>query len=275
METAGSAAIGMVLAVAAHGSGWPFPRGGSQKIADALTSYLRSMGGEIETGRRAEHLPDAPLVMCDVGPRQLIAMAGERLPAAYRRSLERYQPAPGVFKLDWALDGPVPWKAKECARAATVHLAGTFDEIANSERSFQGAPFVLVAQPSLFDETRAPVGKHTLWAYCHVPNGSTEDRTEAIEAQVERFAPGFRNRILARRSAGPAEFERGNPNAIGGDVIGGANTLRQSFIRPTPSLYRTPLKGVFLCSASTPPGGGVHGMCGYHAVKAALGNLTK
>jgi phytoene dehydrogenase-like protein len=202
-------------------------------------------------------------------------MAGERLPAAYRRSLERYQPAPGVFKLDWALDGPVPWKAKECARAATVHLAGTFDEIANSERSFQGAPFVLVAQPSLFDETRAPVGKHTLWAYCHVPNGSTEDRTEAIEAQVERFAPGFRNRILARRSAGPAEFERGNPNAIGGDVIGGANTLRQSFIRPTPSLYRTPLKGVFLCSASTPPGGGVHGMCGYHAVKAALGNLTK
>jgi phytoene dehydrogenase-like protein len=213
--------------------------------------------------------------MCDVGPRQLIAMAGERLPAAYRRSLERYQPAPGVFKLDWALDGPVPWKAKECARAATVHLAGTFDEIANSERSFQGAPFVLVAQPSLFDETRAPVGKHTLWAYCHVPNGSTEDRTEAIEAQLERFAPGFRSRILARRAAGPAEFERGNPNAIGGDVIGGANTLRQSFIRPTPSLYRTPLKGVFLCSASTPPGGGVHGMCGYHAVKAALGNLTK
>jgi phytoene dehydrogenase-like protein len=275
METAGSAAIGMVLTVAAHGSGWPFPRGGSQKIADALTSYLRSLGGEIETGRRAEQLPDTPLVMCDVGPRQFVAMAGERLPAAYRRSLERYQPAPGVFKLDWALDGPVPWKAKECARAATVHLAGTFDEIANSERSFQGAPFVLVAQPSLFDETRAPVGKHTLWAYCHVPNGSTEDRTEAIEAQVERFAPGFRNRILARRSAGPAEFERGNPNAIGGDVIGGANTLRQSFIRPTPSLYRTPLKGVFLCSASTPPGGGVHGMCGYHAVKAALGNLTK
>jgi phytoene dehydrogenase-like protein len=270
LEAPASSAIGVALAVAGHGSGWPIARGGSQRIADALADYFRSLGGEIVPSHTVTSLPEAPFVMCDVTPRQLIAMAGERLPAGYRRALEAYRYGPGVFKVDWALDAPVPWRAAECARAGTVHLGGTFDEIAQWERSYQGAPFILVAQQSLFDETRAPAGKHTLWAYCHVPNGSTMDMTTAIELQIERFAPGFRSRILARSGESPADIERRNPNLIGGDITAGANDLRQVIFRPTPSLYRTPLRGVFLCSAATPPGGGVHGMCGYHAARAAL-----
>ncbi len=270
LEEPASAAIGMALAVAAHGSGWPLPHGGSQKIADALARYLRSLGGEIETSHTVTELPEAPIVMCDITPRQMLAMAGARLPASYRRALEAYRYGPGVFKMDWALEAPVPWRAAECARAGTLHLGGTLDEIAQWERRYEGAPFVLVTQPSLFDNTRAPAGKHTLWAYCHVPNGSRADMTNAIEAQIERFAPGFRSRILARAAHTPADLALRNANLIGGDITGGANDLRQSILRPTPSLYRTPMRGVFLCSAATPPGGGVHGMCGYHAARMAL-----
>ena len=270
LEAPASAAIGVALAVAGHGSGWPIARGGSQKIADALAGYFRSLGGDIVPSHRVTRLPEAPIVLCDITPRQLIAIGGERLPLAYRRALESYRYGPGVFKVDWALDAPVPWRAMECARAGTVHLGGTFDELAKWERSYQGAPFMLVAQPSLFDASRAPAAKHTLWAYCHVPHGSTMDMTNAMEAQIERFAPGFRSRILARSIESPADIEKRNANLIGGDITAGANDLKQVIFRPTPSLYRTPLRGVFLCSAATPPGGGVHGMCGYHAARAAL-----
>jgi phytoene dehydrogenase-like protein len=270
LEAPASAAIGLALGAAGHAVGWPLPRGGSQCIADALAGYFRSLGGEIVTATRIDSLPDAPLVLCDVTPRKLLAMAGDRFPDGYRRALARYHYGPGVFKMDFALDGPIPWRAQECLRAATLHLGGTFDEIAAWESGFVGRPFVLLAQPSLFDSTRAPEGKHTVWAYCHVPNGSTADMSGAIEAQIERFAPGFRERILARCIMTPADVESHNANLIGGDIAGGANDLRQMLLRPTPRLYSTPLRGVFLCSASTPPGGGVHGMCGYYAARAAL-----
>jgi phytoene dehydrogenase-like protein len=221
-------------------------------------------------------------VLLDVTPSGLLALAGDRLPSVYRRLLRRYRYGPGVFKLDWALDGPIPWRAEECARAATVHLGGTLDEIAASEAApSQGEiaeqPYVLLAQQSLFDPTRAPGGRHTAWAYCHVPNGSNVDMAERIESQVERFAPGFRDRILARSARGPAEMERDNANYVGGDINAGAATLSQLFTRPVArvSPYTTPLPGVFLCSASTPPGGGVHGMCGYHAAQAALRSLRR
>ena len=260
----------MAIAVAGHASGWPIPRGGSQKIADSLAGYFRSLGGEIVPSHKVTELPQSPLVMCDISPHQLLALASGKLPASYGRSLEAFRYGPGVFKLDWALEAPVPWRAPECARAGTIHLGGTFDEIAMWERSFTGAPFVLAAQPSLFDSSRAPRDRHTLWAYCHVPGGSGVDMTAAIEAQVERFAPGFRSRILARAVESPADLEHGDANLIGGAVTGGMNDLRQTFFRPTPGLYRTPLRGVFLCSASTPPGGGVHGMCGFHAARWAL-----
>jgi phytoene dehydrogenase-like protein len=279
-----SAAFGLVLGLLAHAVGWPFPRGGSQCLSDALASYLRSLGGEIETGRHVESLAElgeAQLVLLDVTPSGLLALAGDRLPSLYRRLLERYRYGPGVFKLDWALDGPIPWQAQECARAATVHLGGTLEEIAASEAApWRGEiaerPYVLLAQQSLFDPTRAPTGRHTAWAYGHVPNGSTVDMTERIEAQVERFAPGFRERILARSARGPAQMESYNPNYVGGDINAGAATLSQLFTRPVArvSPYTTPLPGVFLCSASTPPGGGVHGMCGYHAARAALRRLA-
>jgi phytoene dehydrogenase-like protein len=279
-----SAAFGLMLGLLGHSVGWPFPRGGSQRLSDALASYLRALGGEIETGRRVESLAelgDTRAVLLDVTPRGLLALAGDRLPDRYRRGLERYRYGPGVFKLDWALDGPIPWRAEECARAATVHLGGTLAEIAASEAApGQGEvverPYVLLAQQSLFDPTRAPAGRHTAWAYCHVPNGSTVDMTERIEAQVERFAPGFRGRILARSALGPAEIERYNANYVGGDINAGAATLSQLFTRPVArvSPYTTPLRGVFLCSASTPPGGGVHGMCGFHAAQAALRQLS-
>jgi phytoene dehydrogenase-like protein len=266
-----SSGIAVVLGTVAHADGWPIARGGSQRIADAMASYLRSLGGEIRTESRVSRLPEADLVMCDVTPRQLAALGGDRWPQGFRRSLESYRYGPGVFKMDWALDGPIPWTAPECARAGTVHLGGTLEEIAAWEGHRAGKPFVLIAQQSLFDDTRAPAGMHTAWGYCHVDNGSTEDMTRRIEDQVERFAPGFRERVVARHVMTPMDLERRNANLIGGDIGGGAMDLRQLFFRPTARGCRTPLPGVFLCSASTAPGGGVHGMCGYNAVKAALG----
>jgi len=271
LEATASAGVPLVLGVIAHTHGWPIPRGGAQRISDALAGCLRDLGGAIVTESRVTSLPGAPLVMCDITPRQLLAIGGERFPAPFRRALSRFRYGPGIFKMDWALDAPVPWRVAECARAATVHLGGTFDEIAEWEGHFTGRPFVLFVQPSLFDATRAPAGRHTAWAYCHVPNGSTLDMTDAIEQQVERFAPGFRERILARHVFTPAALEAYNPNLVGGDITGGAMTLGQMVFRPTARLHATPLKNVYLCSSSTPPGGAVHGMCGYLAVQAALG----
>ena len=282
LESWGTSAIGLVLAAAAHVRGWPLPKGGSQRIADALASYLRSLGGEILTGVRVRSLKDLPpsrIVLCDLSPRGLLQIAGESLPATYCRALTRYQHGPGVFKVDWALRGPIPWIAPHCDHAGTVHLGGTLSEIARSEREswrneISERPFVLLAQSSLFDPSRAPVGCHTAWAYCHVPSGSEFDMTDRIEAQVERFAPGFRELILARSTRSPALLERDNSNLVGGDITGGANTLRQLFLRPTRRRYATPVRGLFLCSASTPPGGGVHGMCGYHAAMRALASAS-
>jgi phytoene dehydrogenase-like protein len=271
----------MLLAASGHAVGWPFPRGGAQKIAAALASYLRSLGGKIITGTRVDALDDLPTaeaVLCEITPRQLLRIAGRRLPQGYRRSLERFRYGSGAFKVDWALDAPIPWTAEACRRAGTLHLGGTLVETAASERaSWKGRhaerPFVLLAQHSLFDGTRAPAGKHTAWGYCHVPNGSTEDMLERVEAQIERFAPGFRERILARSVMNTAALEAHNPNLVGGDISGGAPHLSQLFLRPTARMYRTPLKGVYLCSSSTPPGGGVHGMCGYWAARWALKDL--
>jgi phytoene dehydrogenase-like protein len=275
-----TSAIGLMLGVAGHAVGWPLPRGGSQKITDALVSYLRSLGGEVVAGWRVQHLdelPQAKALLFDVAPRNLERICGDRLSGRYRRQLLNYRHGPAVFKIDWALDGAIPWKATGCARAATVHLGGTFEEIAAGERAvWKGQhpqrPYVLVAQQSLFDPSRAPAGKHTGWAYCHVPNGSITDMTDAIEGQMERFAPGFRDRILARRVKRPTDFERDNANYIGGDIAGGVTDLWQLFTRPAPRLvpYSTPDPRIFLCSSSTPPGAGVHGMCGYFAARAAL-----
>lgn len=278
LEWIPSAAFGLVLGITGHAVGWPIPRGGAQKISDSLASYFRSLGGEIKTGTSVDNvdqLPRARVVLCDVTPRQLLQIAGHRFPNSYRKRLSRFIYGPGAYKVDWALEAPIPWKAKECTRAATVHIGGTLAEIAASERAAWSGqhsekPFVLLAQPSLFDPTRAPAGKHTAWAYCHVPNGSRFDMTERVEAQIERFAPGFRDLILARSVLPPAEMERKNPNLIGGDISGGAQTLRQLLIRPTLQAYKTPLKGLYLCSSSTPPGGGVHGMCGFEAARRAL-----
>jgi phytoene dehydrogenase-like protein len=261
VDAMASRAIGMVMAVCAHSTGWPFPRGGAQKISDALAACLHDAGGTVVTGNRVESLPPG-LVMCDVTPRQMIGLAGERLP-----ELSAWRYGPGAFKMDWALDGPIPWHAAECRRAATVHLGGSADEIAQWEAAHTGRPFVILTQLSLFDDSRAPEGKHTAWAYCHVPNGSADDMTEAIESQVERFAPGFRERILARHAMSPSDLERANPNLVGGDINGGAVDGLQMWLRPR---YRTSIADVYLCSSSTPPGGGVHGMCGYNAARAAL-----
>jgi phytoene dehydrogenase-like protein len=273
LETRPSGGIGLFLIATAHVFGWGFPRGGSQRLADALADRLEELGGELRTESPVDELPRADVVLADVAPRELVRIAGDRLPAHYARALRRYRHGPGVFKLDWALDGPIPWTAPDCKRAATVHVGGTLEEIARSER-LPGSerPFVLLTQPSLFDDTRAPAGKHTAWAYCHVPLDSTEDMTERIEAQVERFAPGFRDLILATSSIGPADFERRNRNIVGGDINGGTMDLRQLFLRPVRKLvpYRTPLEGLYICSSSTPPGGGVHGMCGSSAALTAL-----
>jgi phytoene dehydrogenase-like protein len=258
-------------------------RGGSQRLADALVGCLRALGGEVLTDAPVERLDEvrgARIVMLDLGPRQLARLAGDALPQRYRRGLLRYRYGAAAYKVDWALDGPVPWTARECARSATVHLCGTLEEIVASETAHErGAvhdrPFVLFVQPTLFDDSRAPSGKHTAWAYCHVPNRWTGDVTGLIERQVERFAPGFRELVLGRSVITPADFERRNANLIGGDINGGRMDLRQVFARPVPRLnpYQTPLRGVYLCSASTPPGGGIHGMSGFHAATAALRGL--
>jgi phytoene dehydrogenase-like protein len=282
LEQPPSAGFGLLVGMLGHAVGWPMPRGGSQKIVDALASYLRSLGGEIVTGmevKSIDALPSARAILFDVTPRQLLRIAGQRLPGGYQHQLQRYRYGPGVFKVDFALDGPVPWKAEACLRAGTVHVGGTLEQIAAAERTMSKGehperPFVLTAQQSLFDPTRAPEGKQTLWAYCHVPNGSTFDMTERIEAQIERFAPGFRDRILARSVINSVELEQYNANYVGGDINGGVQDLWQFFTRPTlqlvPYPYATPAKGIYICSSSTPPGGGVHGMCGYFAARAAL-----
>jgi phytoene dehydrogenase-like protein len=275
-----TASYGLVLAALGHLEGWPLARGGSKSIAAALSGCLEELGGDIHTGcwvRSTEDLPPASASLFDVSARQLQSILGERLPESYRRKLGRFRPGPGVFKMDWALSGPIPWRAPACSEAATVHLCGSFEDLAASERSSWSGeipvrPFVILGQPSLFDPARAPEGKHVVWAYCHVPNGCDADLSARIENQIERFAPGFRELVLARHALPPAELERRNPNLLGGDIGGGANDLLQFFRRPVFSLspYNTPLKGVYLCSASTPPGGGVHGLCGYHAARAVI-----
>jgi phytoene dehydrogenase-like protein len=270
LRTRPSAGFALVLLTLGHTVGWPFPRGGSQAIADALAARLRELGGEIVTSSPVDELPRADVVLCDTSPRELARIA--HLPDYARR----YRYGPGAFKLDWALSGPIPWRDARCAQAATVHLGSSYDVIARSEHAPGTVPpFVLLAQPSLWDDTRAPAGKHTAWAYCHVPHASAVEMTEPIEAQVERFAPGFRERILARSARGPHELEAHNRNLVGGDLNGGLMDLRQLYTRPVARLvpYRTPRKGVYICSASTPPGGGVHGMCGVAAAKVALRDL--
>ena len=283
LEFRGSAAAGLILQVAGHAVGWPMPRGGAESLTDAMVSYLQSLGGEVVTGVRVDsldELPQASAALLDVGAREMGRISGDRLPTGYRRKLDAFRYGPGVFKIDWALNAPIPWTAAECGEAGTVHLGGTLEEIADAEAAvWRGEhperPFVLLAQPTMFDNTRAPSGKHVAWAYCHVPNGSDFDMTERIEAQIERFAPSFRERILARSVMSPSDVEAYNANYVGGDIGGGANTLRQLFARPVSAIapYRTPIKGVYLCSASTPPGAGVHGMCGYWAARDALKRL--
>ena len=280
LEAVMSAAPGLMLGVIGHAAGWPLPRGGSQHIVEALAAYLRDLGGEIITDREITtltELPAARAVVCDVTPRQLLRIAGRALPAEYRRSLERFRYGPGSFKIDYALSGPIPWKAKACLRAGTVHLGGTLEEIALSEREvWQGEhptrPYVLVAQQSLFDDTRTPAGKHTAWVYCHVPAGSTFDMTERIEAQIERFAPGFKDLVLARHITSASDLEQYNANYVGGDINGGVLDIRQLYTRPALRLdpYTTPDKRIFICSSSTPPGGGAHGLCGYFAARAVM-----
>lgn len=278
-----TAAVGLMLMMTGHAVGWPLARGGSQAIAEALVRYLQSLGGELVCGwpvHSLDELPAADVVLADVAPRTLAAIAGSALPEGYRRALQRYRHGPGAFKVDWALSDPIPWSAEACRRAGTVHVGGTIEEIAAAERAcWQGKtseqPFVLVSQPTRFDPSRAPEGKHIGWAYCHVPPGSTEAMTGHLERQIERFAPGFRDCILARHVMAPADFESYNANYVGGDIIGGVQDWRQLFTRPVIRLnpYKTPRKGLFICSASTPPGAGVHGMCGYHAARAALKTL--
>jgi phytoene dehydrogenase-like protein len=273
-----SGAVGLVLTLLAHVAGWSMPKGGAQRLADAMAAYLRSLGGEIVTGAPVSSIDDLPpcrAVLCDLSPQPLLRVAGHRFPTPYRRALERFRYGMGVFKVDWALDAPVPWHDPGCAQAGTVHLGGTLDEIAASERAVWNGfhperPFVLAAQPTVFDPTRAPAGKHVLWTYCHVPRGSSIDMLGAIERQIERFAPGFRERVLARTITTPAQVEARNPNFVGGDIAAGLMDLGQLFTRPTWRTYATPVRGLYLCSASTPPGAGVHGMCGYHAAQRAL-----
>jgi len=276
--------VALTLGIAGHAVGWPMARGGSQSISDALASLLRNLGGEIQTGHRVaglDELPSATVYLLDTAPAAAVAIAGDRLPARSRRMLQRFEHGPGTFKVDWALRGPIPWANEQVATAGTVHLGGTFEEIGAAEGAVMAGdhprrPFVLLAQQSLFDPTRAPQGRHTAWAYCHVPAGSTVDMTRRIEDQVERFAPGFRDQILARSTLSPADLEARNANLVGGDVGGGAATVRQLVLRPglTSDPYRIGDR-VFLCSASTPPGAGVHGMCGYHAARSALRRLSR
>ena len=280
MEDVASASFGIVLGLAAHAVGWPIPRGGTQNLANALVSYIVSLGGELITDTpvtKLTDLPDHKFLFLDITPKQILQIAGDSLPPFYRKQLANYKYGPATFKLDWALDGPIPWSAPGCKRAGTIHIGATLDEISRSESgNWQGIhsdkPYVLLAQPSLFDPSRAPEGKHTGWAYCHVPNSSTRDMTEQIENQVERFAPGFKKLIAARSITNPRSMEQKNQNYVGGDINGGAFIMSQMFTRPVlrPVPYSTPIPGMYICSASTPPGGGVHGMGGYYAVQCAL-----
>jgi phytoene dehydrogenase-like protein len=280
LEQVPSAAVALVLAVMGHAVGWPMPFGGAQRIADAMASHLRALGGRIVTDQRVTNIDDLPrcrAVLLDLTPRQFLRIAEHRMPARYAEALRRFRYGSAAFKIDYALAAPIPWRAAECRCAGTVHLGGTLEEIERAERKVASGehpehPFVLLAQHSLFDFTRAPSGRHTAWAYCHVPHGSTADMTVPIEAQIERFAPGFRKRILARNVLTPAQLEEKNGNLVGGDINGGLANLRQLVARPVLNLnpYRTPLEKVYICSASTPPGGGVHGMAGYHAARSAL-----
>jgi phytoene dehydrogenase-like protein len=270
--------IGLTLCALCHIAGWPVPRGGAQRISDALAGYFKSLGGEIVTDARVDSIdkiPAAKIVLCDLSPRPLLRIAGHRLPLTYRTKLERYRYGMGVFKVDWALSSPIPWSAAGCRRAGTVHLGGSLDEIAASEQeAWNGRasdrPFVLLSQPTVVDPSRAPAGQHIAWAYCHVPSRSTVDMLDRIERQIERFAPGFRDCVLARSVRKPADIEADNPNFVGGDIAAGVTDLRQFFTRPTWRNYETPIRGLYLCSASTPPGVGVHGMCGYYAARLAL-----
>jgi len=276
-----TAAFGLLLGVSAHAVGWPIPRGGSQSISNALCAHLAKLGGSVKTAARVESLSDLPpydVTLCDLTPRQLLRVAGKRLSPSYERRMEQYKYGPGVFKVDYALASPIPWKANECLRAATVHLGGSFEEIAASEQAMSEGrtaerPFVLLAQPTLFDATRAPEGQHVAWAYCHVPNGSKVEMLSRLEAQIERFAPGFRECVLAQRAFCPADLESMDANLVGGDIGGGAMNFRQFLFRPTWRQYATSAEDIYLCSSSTPPGGGVHGMCGYHAARMALSRL--
>jgi phytoene dehydrogenase-like protein len=283
LEAPASSAFALVLGTAGHAAGWPIPRGGSQSISSALANYLRELGGELDINRRIDNLEQIPksrAVLFDTSVWNFVRIAGNQLPDPYRRRLQKFRHAPGIFKIDYALSATIPWRSDKCRRAGTIHLGGTLEEIAAAERDIAHGklperPFVLVAQQSLFDETRAPHGQHTLWAYAHVPFDCKVDVSEKIEAQIERFAPGFRDCILARHKTGATELEKSNPNLAGGDISGGAANLWQLIARPVFSQtpYRTPLRGVYLCSSSTPPGGGVHGMCGYHAARAALRDI--
>jgi phytoene dehydrogenase-like protein len=279
----GTGAFALLLGVLAHAVGWPVVQGGSSRIVDAMIAELESLGGQVHSGHWIEDLRELPRArgtLLDVAPRNLLELAGPRLPERYTKAMRRFKYGPGIFKMDWALDGAVPWQADICRSAPTLHIGGTFEEIARSEADVAAGrhsehPFCIAVQPCVADPTRAPAGQHTFYAYCHVPSGSERDMSERIEAQIERFAPGFRERVLARHSVNAVETERHNPNYVGGDINSGAATLRQTVFRPTPSLhpYRTPIPGVYLCSSSTPPGGGVHGMCGQGAARAALGEL--
>lgn len=278
-----SGGVALVLALVAHVAGWQIPRGGAQALTRALVAYLRSLGGEIVAQRPVSSLDDLPparAVLCDLSPGPLLRIAGHRFPRGFRRALERYRYGMGVFKVDWALDGPIPWTNGACALAGTVHLGGSFHEIVSSERDvWEGRdtmrPFVLLSQPTLFDPSRAPQGHHVAWSYCHVPHGSENDMLPRIENQIERFAPGFRERIMARAMMRPADIEQHNPNFVGGDIGAGATTLGQLFTRPTWRTYSTPVRGLYICSASTPPGVGVHGMCGYFAAQRALREVLR
>lgn len=283
LDASPTAAFGLLLGLLGHCEGWPIAKGGSQAVSNALASFLKSLGGEIRTGRKIStirELPSARAVLFDLTPRQIVDMIPELLPAGFRRRLRQFRYGPGVFKIDWALSSPIPWRDPQCAEAATVHIGGTAEEIIAGERAVAAQscaerPYILLAQPSLFDTTRAPAGKHTAWAYCHVPSNSTVDMLGRIESQVERFAPGFRDCILGRHTMNAPDFENYNANYIGGDISGGLQDIMQILARPSFRAvpYALPVKGLYLCSASTPPGGGVHGMCGYHAARAALSRL--
>jgi len=276
-----SSAAAVMLGAALHAVGWPIPRGGAGAITQALCSYLGDLGGSVKTSRRIENVAELTgydLIICDVTPRQLLKVAAGRLSSSYQRRLAKYSYGPGAFKVDYALQAPIPWKATECLRAATIHIGGTFEEIVASEQSMRSGqhaerPFILLSQPTLFDASRAPEGKHIAWAYCHVPNGSTVDMLSKLENQIERFAPGFRECILARRVFSPAALESMDANLVGGDIGGGAMNLKQVLFRPTLHGYATSARDIYLCSSSTPPGAAVHGMCGYHAAKLALSRM--